>query len=136
MSPQTNRHLARVAAVLFLISSAFPVVAGLHHDTSSFPRLWGILDVGLAFLLAASALAIQISAQGKVNEDTKALTYRAYRGLIHGILLLLVAFFLLGNRIVWINCLTGFAWRAWLLLYTLPAWITTANFHPSVSTTT
>jgi len=29
-----------------------------------------------------------------------------------------------GDRRVWINCLSGFAWRAWLLLYCLPAWFT------------
>jgi hypothetical protein len=39
-------------------------------------------------------------------------------------LVLLVIFFLAGDRIVWINCLTGFGWRASLLLYTLPAWLT------------
>ena len=37
---------------------------------------------------------------------------------------MVVVFFLFGDRIIWINCLTGFAWRAWLLLYTLPAWVT------------
>jgi hypothetical protein len=35
---------------------------------------------------------------------------------------LLVGFFFFGDRIVWSNCLTGFAWRFWLLLYGLPAW--------------
>ena len=37
---------------------------------------------------------------------------------------MLVVFFLAGDRIIWSNCLTGFAWRAWLLMYTLPAWMT------------
>lgn len=53
-------------------------------------------------------------------------SYRAYRILIHGIFAMLVAFFLFGSRVVWSNCLTGLAWRAWLLLYALPAWVTIA----------
>ena len=32
--------------------------------------------------------------------------------------------FLAGERITWINCLTGFGWRAWLLLYALPSLFT------------
>jgi hypothetical protein len=42
--------------------------------------------------------------------------------LIHGILVLIVVFFLAGDRIVWINGLPGIAWRSWLLLYILPEW--------------
>src|SRR4029077_8285633 len=37
---------------------------------------------------------------------------------------MLVVFFLAGEGITWINCLTGFGWRAWLLLYALPSWFT------------
>jgi hypothetical protein len=37
---------------------------------------------------------------------------------------LLVLFFLAGDRIAWNIGLVGLAWRAWLLLYTLPAWYT------------
>ena len=50
-------------------------------------------------------------------------TYRAYRVLIHGIFVLLVVFAFFGNHIVWSQCLSGIAWRTWLLLYALPAWI-------------
>jgi len=128
MSPQANRRVGVVAAILFVISSAFPVVAGLSHDTASFSRWWGMLDVGLALVVAILAFTIQFIAQGKIDHKVEARTYRAYRVLIHGIFLLLVAFFVVGNRVVWTNCLTGFAWRAWLLLYTLPAWITATTF--------
>src|SRR5215472_18408368 len=40
----------------------------------------------------------------------------AYRVLLHGILAIIVVFFLFGSHITWINCITGFAWRAWPLL--------------------
>ena len=59
-----------------------------------------------------------------MNKPAEDASYRAYRVLIHGILAMLVVFFLFGDRIVWSNCLTGFAWRAWLLCYGLPAWLT------------
>jgi len=113
-----------MAAVLFVISSAFPAVAGFSKNTADFSKWWGRLDVGLSFVLAILAFAIMVLAEGKVNQQAVDATYRAYRILIHGIFVMLVVFFLAGDRIVWINCLTGFAWRAWLLAYCLPAWFT------------
>lgn len=118
------RPLAIATAVLFVISSAFPAVAGLSKNTADFPKWWGRLDVGLAFVLAILAFSIMGVTEGKVDQQARDSTYRAYRILLHGIFLLLVVFFLAGDRIIWINCLTGFAWRAWLLAYCLPAWFT------------
>jgi hypothetical protein len=46
-----GRRLAVVAAAVFVMSSVFPVVAGLSRDTSSFSKWWGIADVGTALLL-------------------------------------------------------------------------------------
>lgn len=124
--PFKGRRLAVVAAVLFFISSVFPVIAGLSKNTASFPKWWGMLDVGLAFVLAILALVIVAIAEGKVDKQAADASYRAYRVLIHGILAMIVVFFLFlfGDRIIWINCLTGFAWRTWLLMYSLPAWFT------------
>lgn len=119
-----RRPLAVVAAVVFFISSVFPVAAALSKETGSFPKLWGILDVGIAFVLVILAFAIVTLTIGIVSKEDEEKSYRAYRVLIHGILAMLVVFFLFGDRIIWINCLTGFAWRTWLLLYGLPAWLT------------
>lgn len=118
------RPLAITSLVLFVVSSAFPVAAGLSKDTTSFSKWWGRLDVGLAFVLVILAFVIMGLAEGKVNQQAVDTTYRAYRILILGILVMLVVFFLAGDRITWIYCLTGFAWRAWLLAYCLPAWFT------------
>jgi hypothetical protein len=126
-----RRPLLIAAAVVFFISSAFPVVAGFVKDTTAWPKWWGALDVLIAFILAALALAVMASAHGKVDKQAEDATYRAYRILIHAIFALLVVFFLFGDRIVWDNCLTGFAWRFWLLLYSLPAWF--AAFEPPSS---
>jgi hypothetical protein len=124
MIPHWGRPLAIATAAVFVLSLIFPVAAGLSHDTASFPGWWGPLDVSLAFVLAAVVLVILGIAQGKVTRPTENMTYRAYRTLIHGVFAMLVVFFLFGDRIVWSNCLTGLAWRSWLLLYALPAWFT------------
>jgi hypothetical protein len=116
--------LAITTAIVFCISSVFPIVAGFVTTRETWPRWWGVLDVAIAFVLAMLALAVIGLAEGRVNEPAEAVSYRVYRVLIHGILVMLVAFFLIGDRIVWSNCLTGFAWRSWLLFYGLPAWLT------------
>ena len=125
------RALARVGAAVFVISSAFPVAAGLSTDTKSFPRAWGVVDVSLAFTLSILAIAVVGVAQERVDDGVRAASYRAYRVLLHGILAACVLFFVMGDRIVWINCLTGFAWRAWLLLYCLPAWLAASRAKPA-----
>ena len=50
-----SRSLAVTAAIVFCISTAFPVVAGFVKDTESWPKWWGVLDVGIAFVLAMLA---------------------------------------------------------------------------------
>jgi hypothetical protein len=119
-----GRPLAVATAIVFCISSAFPAVAAFVTDRESWPQWWGVLDVGIAFVLVLLALVLLGATQGKVTRQAEEASYRAYRVLIHGIILMLVIFFLFGDRIVWGNCLTGFAWRAWLLFYGLPAWFT------------
>src|SRR4030095_13059103 len=125
--PRWRRPLAVATAVIFCVSTAFPVVAGLSKNSEAFPKWWGIADVVLAFVLAAMVFAVTVAAHGKISRQAEDATYRAYRILTHGIFVMLVVFFLAGERIIWINCLTGFGWRAWLLLYALPSWFTVAR---------
>jgi hypothetical protein len=125
--------LAVATAVAFVVSSAFPVVAGLSRDTSSFPTWWGPLDVGIAFALAFLAIATIALARGYVDRRAEEASYRAYRILLHGILVMIVVFFLWGDRIVWTYFLIGLAWRAWLLLYGLPAWLFAMRATPGQS---
>jgi hypothetical protein len=121
--PLIASPLALVSAVLFLISWIFPMAAGLSKNTSSFPKWWGRLDVSLAFVLAILALFILGIAQGRVSKQAEDASYRAYRILLHGTLAFGIVFMFTGDRITWVNCITGFAWRTWLLLYCLPAWL-------------
>ena len=122
MSVTRQRSFAIVTAAAFLISSVFPIVAAFVKDTNSWPKWWGQLDVGLAFILVILVFLIQGLARHHVDQQVDEVTYRAYRILLHGIFLMLVIFFVAGDRIKWTQCLTGFAWRAWLLLYMLPWW--------------
>ena len=128
-----DRPLVISAAVVFLISSAFPVVGGFVKEREAWPKWWGVLDVGIAFVLGVLAFAVIGFGQGKVNKQAEDASYRAYRFLLHGIFAMMLVHVLAGDRIVWRNCLTGFAWRYWLLLYGLPAWFalfgTTAAFR-------
>jgi hypothetical protein len=128
-----DRPLAIATAVVFLISSVFPVVGGFVKDREAWPKWWGVLDVGIAFVLGVLAFAVIGFGQRKVNKQAEDASYRAYRFLLHGVFAMMLVSVLAGDRIVWRNCLTGFAWRYWLLLYGLPAWFalfrTTAAFR-------
>jgi hypothetical protein len=123
--------IAVASAVVFFISTAFPVTTGLSKNLASFPKWWGLLDVGLAFVLAILALVIQRLARGHVNKRAEETSYRAYRLMIHGLLVFCVVYMLAGGRIVWVNCATGLAWRTWLLLYMLPEWFTLLGGNPT-----
>jgi hypothetical protein len=83
----------------------------------------------LASVLAILALVISAVTHGKVDPQAEDVTYRAYRVLIHGILVLCLIVMLAGDRIVWINCATGFAWRTWLFLYMLPSWFAASGLQ-------
>ncbi len=63
-------------------------------------------------------------------------SYHAYRVVIHGIFALLVVFVFFGDRIVWPNCLSGLAWRYWLLLYCVAAWLTVFGVTPRLNEST
>jgi hypothetical protein len=117
------RRIALLAAILFLVSWMFPVGAGLARDTSAFPKWWGPVDVGLAFVLAIMAFGIPVLVRGTVDQRAEETTYRIYRTLTHGIMLVGVLVMVAGDRITWEHCATGFLWRTWLGLYILPWWL-------------
>jgi nucleoside recognition membrane protein YjiH len=109
--------------MVFCFSAVFPLSAGLSKNTASLPHWWGSVDVGTAFLLAALALSVLAIGTPRIRTPVKEATYRCYRVLVHGIFVLIVVFVFFGDHIAWSQCLSGLAWRSWLLLYVLPAWI-------------
>jgi hypothetical protein len=133
-SARKGRQLAVATAIVFVISSIFPVAAGLSRNPESFPRLWGILDVVIAFILVALAIVVAALFGRGVTKEIELAAYRIYRVLINAILVLLVVFFLAGDRVRWTIFLTGLAWRGWLLFYGLPAWIVALKGKPVAPT--
>jgi len=134
MRESPRRAIALTTAGLFLISLAFPAVAAFVKDPQAWPKWWGALDVTLAFTLALLVMVVLATARDRVNKEVEQITYRVYRVLIWGIFLLMAVFVVAGDRIIWTQCLTGFAWRYWLLLYALPWWI--AANRPTAQPTT
>jgi hypothetical protein len=111
---------AGTGLALFLISTAFPVTASLV-PASRLPAWIGALDVGLALVLVLWGFAMDRLAQERVNSVIVRASYAVYRALAALPLLLLGIFFLFGGQVQWNVLLPGLAWRAWLLLYLLPA---------------
>jgi hypothetical protein len=119
LSPDSTRWLGRVSILLFAISTAFPVVAGFRNtDTPS--RWLGLADVGVAALLLAVALTVVSRARSRVSNDDRLIAFRLSQALFSVIPVLLIGFFVAGDRIDWQVLSVGLAWRGWLLLYTLP----------------
>ena len=94
------RTIAYAAAILFALSWVFPVGVGLVKDTSAFPKWWGPADVTLAFVVAIAAFGIQTQVHGKIDGQAEDAAYRAYRALIHGIIVVAVLVMLAGDRII------------------------------------
>jgi hypothetical protein len=123
-----NRQaIALIFAILFVLSWAFPVGAGLVRNPTSLPQWWGTVDVALAFVVAVGALGIQVLGHGNVDKQEERTTYRIYRSSLHALLAVGVLVILAGDRIKWANCATGFLWRTWLFLYILPWWLAAAG---------
>ena len=93
------QRVAFMAPSLFLVSWVFPVGAGLAKDTSAFPKWWGPVDVGLAFILAIVAFAIQSHARGKVDRQAEETTYRVHRTTTHALVLVAVLVMVAGGPV-------------------------------------
>jgi len=122
-----RRAVALTAAILYVLSWAFPVVAGLVKNPTNLPRWWGTVDVALAFVVGVGALVIPGLGRGNLDKQAERTTYRIYRSSLHALLVVGVLVMLAGDRIKWANCATGFLWRAWLFLYILPWWLAAAG---------
>ena len=116
------RQLVLVSLCLFLLSCLFPISASVL-PVGRLPMWMGWLDGILAFAVTALALVVFSIAQRQVNDAAKQASFDAYRILANVPIVLLVAFFLFGQRIDWNILLPGLAWRFWLFSYVLPAMV-------------
>jgi hypothetical protein len=121
--PLWRRRLVEFAAVLFCVSTLFPIIASVV-PAGGLPAWIGITDVVLAFVVMILGLAILSIAGNKIQNLDMQASYQVYRALGTMPLILLVLFFVAGDRLLWNVLLPGLAWRIWLLVYTLPAGLT------------
>ena len=115
----TRVALGRAYVVLFIVSTAFPVAASLMPE-DAVSHVMGVLDVTVAFVLVATGITIVSRTPPATPEtDRRAVGWYKHAGTVP--IALLITFFLAGSHVRWDILLIGLAWRAWLLLYTLPA---------------
>jgi hypothetical protein len=107
----SRRAIVLTAAMLFVISWIFPVVAGLVRNPTSLPKWWGTVDVVLAFVVAVGACVVPGLGHGNIDKQAEQAIYRIYRRSLHAIPVVGVVVILAGDRITWANCATGFLWR-------------------------
>jgi hypothetical protein len=117
-----GRPLAVLTGGLFGASLTFPVAAALHPPAAP-GGLLGAADVAVVAGLFAAAVVLEARARPAVGPPDRDRAFRLYRGLSFGFLALLAVFLLAGDRVAWNILLPGLAWRAWLLVYVLPAWL-------------
>ena len=112
------RTLILAGGGLFVISTAFPVVASVLRNPA--PRWLGIADVAVAALLVCQGFLIAARGSAKADPGVQDLSLRVLRGGANLFLVLIVVFFLAGHRVKWDILLPGLAWRAWLFVWALP----------------
>jgi hypothetical protein len=110
--------IARLYGILFVVSTAFPVVASLM-PAEAVSRTMGVLDVAAAFVLLALGIYI-VSVSSPVTPAVNARAVAWYRVSGTVPIGLLAVFFVAASRVEWPVLLVGLAWRAWLFSYTLP----------------
>jgi hypothetical protein len=117
-----SRTLLLGGAALFIVSSAFPMLASVLRPEPA-PGWVGVFDVVLAFALVVAGAVIVSRKHRDFDAHIVEAGFRAYRSLANVLLLLLVLFFVIGDAIQWGILLPGLAWRAWLFVLVLPSWI-------------
>ncbi|GJG89406.1 hypothetical protein tb265_45870 [Gemmatimonadetes bacterium T265] len=114
------RTLARTCVALFAVSAAFPVGAGAANQQR--PLGWlGVVDVAFAAALVGAAAVLVARTRGAVADRHRLAAFRATQGVAGLIPALLAAYFVARPRVNWPVLVIGLAWRAWLLVATLPS---------------
>ena len=65
-------------------------------------------------------MSLAMRARNAVSDRHRLAAFRLGQLVLGVIPVLLVAYFVIGIRLNWTVLIIGLAWRAWLLLYTLP----------------
>jgi len=114
----SSGSFGRICAGLFAASIGFPVVASIYPAD---PPWWaGVLAVVVPALLLAATIVLNLRNRSRVDDLDRLDAFRVSQQIVAIIPALLVVFFVFGNRVNWTVLVVGLAWRAWLLLYSLP----------------
>lgn len=111
---------AQAFAVLFVVSTAFPIVAALIPPSTT-PSALGLLDVAVAAIVVMLGFTIESVARDRVSDGDRTVAWRVVRIVATVPLLLLIVFFMRADIVRWDVLLVGLAWRTWLLVWVLPA---------------
>lgn len=121
--PHRIRHtLAWWAAVLFVVSTAFPIAASLI-SIGARPQWMGVADVIIAFTWVFVVFGIETLTHEKPNDEIRKKSLTVYRAISIVPLALIVIYFLAGERVDWEVLLVGLGWRSWLAIYAFPNWL-------------
>src|SRR5262245_7822478 len=113
------QDLARIFVALCALSTAFPLLAALTvQDTA--PRWLGVADVIVAAAFCGTAMFLAMGVRNAVADRHRLAAFRLGQLVLGMIPVLLLAYFVIGMRLNWTVLTIGLAWRAWLLVYTLP----------------
>jgi hypothetical protein len=118
-STTRQRSLAILWIGLFALSVAFPVVASVMTE-SSRPALLGPSDLVVAAVTAVLGLYLLATAGNAVDLDAQAAGYRVVRLVSSAFLVLIAVFVVNPSAFDWAVLGVGLAWRAWLLIFTIP----------------
>src|SRR5437868_14968284 len=91
---------ARLCVALFVLSTAFPLVAGVLNSSNP-PRWLGRADVAVAAILFGVVVVLASRAQSLVVDRHRLAALRTTQIIVGVIPALLLAYFLAGPRIDW-----------------------------------
>lgn len=111
-------------------TTAFPVVASLL-PADQVPGWLGLLDVAVAAVFALLGFWIESTFGRRATEKDRARAWQLIRTGSAGILVLLALFLLDPGLANWSVLIVGLAWRAWLVIWVLPAVIVAQRERPA-----
>jgi hypothetical protein len=114
---------------VLILTTLFPVVASLL-PVDQVPQWLGLLDVSVAAVFAVLGIWIESALGRAATESDRARAWWLIRGGSFVVLVLLAVFLIQPGVINWSVLIVGLAWRAWLLIWALPAVIASLRGAP------
>jgi hypothetical protein len=114
-----GRLLVLLGMGQFMVSITLLLIASTSRE--KLPRWVGFLDVLLVLTIVVTVELIRRAATDKIEDRVLKISYQIATSLPAALLL---ALWLVADRVIWNTLLPGLAWRTFLLLYALPLGLT------------